>query len=487
MGGFVVCRIFQKSGSGPQNGAQYGAPFIEEEWAEEAEDFLFKTEEVSTCAGGGGQEYVQTNDFEEEKQDLGDQHKSAASVTLLQAQSEGQDCGSHADDPTVLLEEILNLDTYINEPGLQDGFNSSNDMGENSGGMVEQSHSPSGQNDGYLELKDIFADSNGPCNTNLTDVLRVHNDRSVDNGLNEANTWLEADGAEELNKVCQPAEAMYSLHPDDFLNSDMGGYPSGQLAEEEVVFYDAPSDEPPSNEEYFSNMDGIQFSPAADLSGFDMVDDLMAYFDATDNNLQYDVGSEFVAQSNAVSEVEADAYPTSKTTVQVPGTSIERGASSSFTGPTKELERVYEDKAAVTDMQVGNTWNNSLRKRVVDMLGSISAPPAMAEGSVKGKAALFASTNSSSSVQVSTGIIQIHGITVMGSSEEHWTLQKNGDTSFLLSYGMAANGRSLCFETSKRLRGGALGMLLRGGVYLFGLSVLVLSASLKVGLCVYTK
>jgi hypothetical protein len=29
---YVVCRIFQKNGPGPQNGAQYGAPFIEEEW-----------------------------------------------------------------------------------------------------------------------------------------------------------------------------------------------------------------------------------------------------------------------------------------------------------------------------------------------------------------------------------------------------------------------------------------------------------------------
>lgn len=29
---FVLCRIFQKSGSGPKNGEQYGAPFIEEEW-----------------------------------------------------------------------------------------------------------------------------------------------------------------------------------------------------------------------------------------------------------------------------------------------------------------------------------------------------------------------------------------------------------------------------------------------------------------------
>lgn len=29
-----MCRIFQKSGSGPRNGEQYGAPFIDEEWDE---------------------------------------------------------------------------------------------------------------------------------------------------------------------------------------------------------------------------------------------------------------------------------------------------------------------------------------------------------------------------------------------------------------------------------------------------------------------
>ncbi|XP_073036965.1 NAC domain-containing protein 53-like isoform X2 [Primulina eburnea] len=29
---FVLCRVFQKSGSGPKNGEQYGAPFLDEEW-----------------------------------------------------------------------------------------------------------------------------------------------------------------------------------------------------------------------------------------------------------------------------------------------------------------------------------------------------------------------------------------------------------------------------------------------------------------------
>lgn len=42
---YVICKIFQKSGLGPQNGAQYGAPFSEEEWnevesAEEDNPFL---------------------------------------------------------------------------------------------------------------------------------------------------------------------------------------------------------------------------------------------------------------------------------------------------------------------------------------------------------------------------------------------------------------------------------------------------------------
>ncbi|XP_059666024.1 NAC domain-containing protein 78-like [Cornus florida] len=32
---FVLCRIFQKSGTGPKNGERYGAPFVEEEWEDD--------------------------------------------------------------------------------------------------------------------------------------------------------------------------------------------------------------------------------------------------------------------------------------------------------------------------------------------------------------------------------------------------------------------------------------------------------------------
>lgn len=35
---YVVCRIFEKSGSGPKNGAKYGAPLDEKEWDAEDEN-----------------------------------------------------------------------------------------------------------------------------------------------------------------------------------------------------------------------------------------------------------------------------------------------------------------------------------------------------------------------------------------------------------------------------------------------------------------
>lgn len=37
---FVLCKIFQKEGLGPRNGAQYGAPFIEEDWDQEVDAAL---------------------------------------------------------------------------------------------------------------------------------------------------------------------------------------------------------------------------------------------------------------------------------------------------------------------------------------------------------------------------------------------------------------------------------------------------------------
>ena len=159
-----------------------------------------------------------------------------------------------------------------------------------------------------------------------------------------------------------------------------------------------------------------------------------------------------------------------------------------------ELIRLFRfntyPKRVAADMQVNEGWNKGLRRRAVDILSSISAPPAMAEGSVKGKVdGLLSAAHSSSSIHVSARLIQIHDITVMGGAGQ-WTLQKNRGMRFVLSYDMPANdvvGKSVCFEPEPKMQGGGLMLLLRGGFYLFGLSVLILSASFKVGMCIYSK
>lgn len=52
---YVLCRVFQKSGPGPKNGEQYGAPFREEDWNA---DIFSKAEEISSVE----MDHLATND-----------------------------------------------------------------------------------------------------------------------------------------------------------------------------------------------------------------------------------------------------------------------------------------------------------------------------------------------------------------------------------------------------------------------------------------
>jgi hypothetical protein len=65
----VLCRIFQKSGTGPKNGEQYGAPLIEEEWEEEDVSAFGTGEEAAVDEAvdevvTGDDAYVETADLD---------------------------------------------------------------------------------------------------------------------------------------------------------------------------------------------------------------------------------------------------------------------------------------------------------------------------------------------------------------------------------------------------------------------------------------
>ncbi|KAL0401621.1 UNVERIFIED_CONTAM: NAC domain-containing protein 78 [Sesamum latifolium] len=62
---FVLCRVFQKSGSGPKNGEQYGAPFVEEEWDDDELELVPK-EEAAEEVDFVDDAYLDGDDLEQE-------------------------------------------------------------------------------------------------------------------------------------------------------------------------------------------------------------------------------------------------------------------------------------------------------------------------------------------------------------------------------------------------------------------------------------
>ncbi|KAL2454607.1 NAC domain-containing protein 53 [Abeliophyllum distichum] len=61
---FVLCRVFQKGGSGPMNGEKYGAPFLEEEWENDEVEMVPK-EEAAEVVDFGDDAYLDGHDLEQ--------------------------------------------------------------------------------------------------------------------------------------------------------------------------------------------------------------------------------------------------------------------------------------------------------------------------------------------------------------------------------------------------------------------------------------
>ncbi|XP_010490950.1 PREDICTED: NAC domain-containing protein 78-like isoform X4 [Camelina sativa] len=67
---YVLCRIFQKSGTGPKNGEQYGAPFLEEEWEEDAMTYVPDQDAFSEGLAVDDDVYVDIDEIDEKPENL---------------------------------------------------------------------------------------------------------------------------------------------------------------------------------------------------------------------------------------------------------------------------------------------------------------------------------------------------------------------------------------------------------------------------------
>lgn len=101
---FVLCRVFQKSGSGPKNGEQYGAPFVEEEWEDEELESVPK-KDVSEEVDFGGDFCLHGHDLE---QILGFNAPSHITTPTPPLNFQSAD-GSHGAETTASFSDTENL------------------------------------------------------------------------------------------------------------------------------------------------------------------------------------------------------------------------------------------------------------------------------------------------------------------------------------------------------------------------------------------
>lgn len=335
---------------------------------------------------------------------------------------------------------------------------------------------------GYPRQDDGYVGENGSVNwidpsngDNTNWPLRAYSTQNHVNGTLSADGFF--DTVNGTNSYSGPSDNQNLYLQDDGLTS------SHQVGDN-MPFYDASSNHKwVDGKDDYLNLNDLLYPPAENQPLFDAGDDLMAYFDATEDDFKFDImgtedsNSQLPDMSNFVQK---DDNNNKFTLDGISNTALYGASSSGSHG------NMYPD-TAVPDMPMDDTVDKSFGKRLASMLGSIPAPPAMASEfpPSTGKSVVpLSAVNPSSSIRVTAGIIQLGGITFTGSTER---MQKNGDFNLLLSFTVEGDvsTKSIGFEPDTQMS--TTPMVLRSGMYLFFVSAMILMLSYKVGLCIYSR
>lgn len=504
---YVVCRIFQKSGSGPQNGAQYGAPFIEEEWEMEEEGGAtlvpVNLDRDDAAVDPAGQDFVQLGDFLQNP-DSGIQHLDAFTFESEPAEHRFV---SQTEDSSILVDEIFNALDSLDDMTQEADFSASQvtkttlgRLGER-GGPEDQSNCASIQNDGYLQLEDIFVGGNTNSSSGVHSnhcVLEMGNNNSVIDEMCPSKTLLQKSvegdprstycSTNNLDQLEMCPDVQHDMFPQPFdpLDAVSLEYPSDQFAEDNSIYYDALNHEVPYSDDAFTY--DTCLSPFAE-SGFS--EELRAYYDAADDNLIYASPNLFFSkfkQPNSFERVEPNDYPEivgssssyGKEVFNVRENLLQQsslGQPRTGDGPSSGLNE------NPTDAKLKDSHDKTLTKRLVNMLNSISAPPAFAdEAALIGKTARQIPTASGSSLPLTEGMIHISNWTAMDYAES-WTLQKHTERGFHLSYSIDGRiaSKPVSLAPRKKVHSGIYPTFCGGGFHFCFISVVIFALCYKIG------
>ncbi|KAG6389778.1 hypothetical protein SASPL_151252 [Salvia splendens] len=239
---FVLCRVFQKSGSGPKNGERYGAPFVEEEWLDDDSELILKAE-AGEVVDFGDDAYLDGDDLE---QILGSDIPSAdsplqsncqpADGSFVEGTAESVDDGPklllNADDQYGELEQYdIPAPFDMDVRAVKHGFIGESSKSGNSDELDFLLDEPFQENPDYLPYGNVgfieASDLSHPVEANTThdDMLEEFfklYDANVDNSQDFAYDSLAMLGSEDLI----PGEPLFPFEEPEV--GEKSTLPSGQ-------------------------------------------------------------------------------------------------------------------------------------------------------------------------------------------------------------------------------------------------------------------
>ncbi|CAH8379363.1 unnamed protein product [Eruca vesicaria subsp. sativa] len=406
---FVLCRIFQKSGTGPKNGEQYGAPYVEEEWEEDKMTFVPEQDALSEGLAVDDDVYVDIDDIDEKPENLVVYDAIPVQPNYCHGESSNNaESGNYEDSGN-----------YI-QPG---------NYAVDSGGYIEQPLEAFEE-----DQKPIIRDcSIQPCS--------LFQDEQISCGVQDEN----AENMETSNNIVFGADSCYSDIPIE----------ANYLPDE--PFMDPSNNLSLSDDQYLESNDLSCALPDA----FNFEDYLNSFDDEDTQNLSLDVSQllgsedtllnqEGLHQRQPFPEELEEKVPEDKEVVE----RKESGEGSSS-----------KQDADVTDFDSDSKY--PFLKKGSHMFG---VPPSFAsQFQTKDAAIRLHAAQSSGSVHVTAGMIRISNMTLAADNSMGWAYDKNSNLNVVLSFGLVQ--RDDAMSTSRNKTGETTAVLIFMCLWVLLLSV----------------
>ncbi|CAF2118411.1 NAC domain-containing protein 78 isoform X2 [Brassica rapa] len=382
---FVLCRIFQKSGTGPKNGEQYGAPYLEEEWEEDKMTFVPEQEALSEGLGFDDDVYLGIDEFEEKPDNLVVYDAIPVDPNYFHGESSNNvESGNYSDSGNFI------------QPG---------NFAVDSGGCFGQTIETFGE-----DQKPIIRDGSiQPCSLfpNEQNVCGVHDENAVNLETSNSNVFA--------------AENCYSDIPIDDTN---------YMPDES--FIDPSNNLPLTDGLYLEGNDLGNALP----DDFDFEDYLDFFGDEDGQNLTLDV-SQLLGSEDALPEQEGGLE-------QIPSSGdLEKEVAQGKEAVEKDESgegSTSKHDADVTDFDSASKY--PFLKKASQMCGATSSFASQFQT----KDRLHAG-QSSGSVHVTAGIIRISNMNL--AADMGWSYDKNNNLNVVLSFGSVQRDDGMSSSVNK--------------------------------------